>query len=62
MDLFFEDIGKQHWAAELFAWAKSIIKFFRAHHKSLAIFRTKSQLALKQPDATSLLSQSSMSC
>ena len=55
MDLFLEDIGKQDWAKELFAWANSIIKFFRAHHKPLAIFRTKSRLELVQPGATSQL-------
>ena len=53
LDLFLEDIGKQDWAGELFAWAKEIVKFIKAHHKSLAIFRSKSQLELKQAGATS---------
>ena len=56
MDLFLDDVGKQDWANELFAWANSTIKFIRAHHKPLAIFHTKSRLELKQPGATSQLS------
>ena len=62
MDLFPEDVGKQDWARELFAWATSIIKFFRAHHKSLAIFRTKSRLDLTQPGWTSYLAMFTSCC
>ena len=53
IDLFLEDIGKQEWADELFTWAKGIVKFIKAHHKSLAVFRSKSQLELKQAGAIS---------
>ena len=53
IDLFLGDIGGQDWAGDLFAWAKGIVKFIKAHHKSLAIFRSKSQFELKQAGATS---------
>lgn len=49
VDLFLADIGRQEWAAELFDWAKQIGKFIKSHHKSLAIFRSKSDLELVQP-------------
>lgn len=48
VDLFLEDVGKKEWAHELFDWAKIIVKFIKGHHKSLAIFRSKSRVDLKQ--------------
>ena len=53
LNLFLEDIGKQCWADEVFAWAKPIIRFIRSHQESLAIFGAKSQLDLKQPGVKS---------
>ena len=49
---FLEDVGKQEWASDLFTWARHFVKFIKAHHKSLAIFRAKSKLELKQSCAT----------
>ena len=65
IDLFLEDIGKQEWAGELFTWAKGIVKFIKAHHKSLAIFRNKSQLELTQagdPDCLQSLPATTIMC
>ncbi len=56
LDLFLEDVGKQDFASDLFDWARQIVKFIRAHHKPLAIFRSKSKLELKQSCATNACS------
>jgi hypothetical protein len=52
LDLLLEDIGSLAWAKDTIKEAKSLVHFLTNHHKSLAIFRTHSELELLKPAET----------
>jgi hypothetical protein len=52
LDLLLEDIGSLAWAKDTLKEAKGLVHFLTNHHKSLAIFRTHSELELLKPAET----------
>jgi hypothetical protein len=52
LDLLLEDFGKLDWVSTVIADAKTVLKFITNHHKSLALFRSLSELELLKPGDT----------
>lgn len=49
LGLLLEDIGKLDWMVDVLKQTKEVISFLTNHHKSIAVFMTKSNLALRKP-------------
>ena len=52
LDLLLEDVGKLDWVSSVIGEAKTVLKFITNHHKSLALFRSLSELELFKPGDT----------
>jgi hypothetical protein len=52
LDLLLEDLSKVEWIKENFKEGKEIVHFITAHHSSLTIFRSHSNLQLLKPNDT----------
>ena len=52
LDLLIEDIGKNFWVDEIFAVAKSMVKFVTKRPKVLSIYWANSSLEILKPSQT----------
>jgi hypothetical protein len=52
LDLLLEDMGKLDWVSSVVDEARTALKFITNHHKSLALFRSLSNLELLKPGET----------
>lgn len=50
-DLFLEDVAKMEFARSTVAAGRTIIKFIKRHHFTLALYREKAKLELLLPGA-----------